>query len=327
MHNLPVIFLMGPTCSGKTALAVELVRRLPLDIVSVDSALVYRGLEIGAARPDAETLAVAPHRLLGFRDPAEPYSAADFREDALREIQAIHARRRIPLLVGGTMLYFRTLVTGLADLPAADANTRADIEAEASRLGWPAMHDKLAEVDPATAARLKPNDSQRIQRALEVWLLTGEPLASLHARDTSVPLSDIGHGPTPAFPYTFQSLAVAPCSRAELHDRIARRFRQMLDDGLVEEVAQLKRRPDLTRELPAIRSVGYRQVWDYLEGNCEYETMIERGIVATRQLAKRQFTWLRRWPELTWLDSDTPDLVNRTEALLAPLVESLLSTR
>lgn len=318
---------MGPTCSGKTALAVELVRRLPLEIVSVDSALVYRGLDIGAARPDAATLAAAPHRLLGIRDPAEPYSAADFRADALREIRDIHDGGRVPLLVGGTMLYFSTLVTGLADLPPADPQVRAEIEAEAKRVGWPALHARLAAVDAVTAARLKPHDSQRIQRALEVWRLTGEPLSQRHARDASVSLSDIGHGPTPAFPYTFRSLAVAPRSRAELHERIARRFRQMLDDGLVEEVARLRRRPDLTRELPAIRSVGYRQVWDYLEGNCEYEGMIERGIVATRQLAKRQFTWLRRWPELTWLDSDDPGLVDHAEALLAPLVESLFSSR
>lgn len=326
MSAPPVIFLMGPTCSGKTALAVELVQRLPLEIINVDSALVYRGLEIGAARPEPEVLSRAPHRLLGFRDPVEPYSAAEFREDALREIRDIHRVGRVPLLVGGTMLYFRALMTGLAQLPSADAALRARLEAEAAASGWPALHRRLAEVDPVTAARLKPNDGQRIQRALEVFMLSGEPLSVHHARQKTVPLSDTAGRPYAAFPYTLQSLAVAPASRALLHERIAQRFRQMLEDGLVNEVEGLRRRGDLNRELPAMKSVGYRQVWDYLEGYYDYTTMVERGIVATRQLAKRQFTWLRGWPSLHWLDSEADGLVAQAEALLAPSLDWVFSS-
>lgn len=321
----PVVFLMGPTCSGKTGAAVELVQRLPLEIINVDSALVYQGLEIGAARPEPEVLARAPHRLLGFLDPAEPYSAARFREDALREIADIHAAGRVPLLVGGTMLYFKALQQGLADLPAADPAVRADIDAIAREHGWPEVHRLLAEVDPETAARLKPNDGQRLQRALEVYRITGEPLSALHRRQQSVALSDTEGGGLPAFPYTANCFALAPASRALLHERIAIRFRAMLEQGLVAEVERLRQRVDLHRELPAIKAVGYRQVWDYLDGRYGYEEMVERGIIATRQLAKRQFTWLRGWPDLEWFDSDAPDLQERLESRLAPLLDSVFS--
>ncbi len=321
----PVVFLMGPTCSGKTGAAVELVQRLPLEIINVDSALVYQGLEIGAARPEPEVLARAPHRLLGFLDPAEPYSAARFRADALREIAEIHAAGRVPLLVGGTMLYFKALQQGLADLPAADPAVRADIDAIAREHGWPEVHRLLAEVDPETAARLKPNDGQRLQRALEVYRITGEPLSTLHRRQQSVALSDTEGGAVPPFPYTTNCFALAPGSRALLHERIASRFRAMLEQGLVAEVERLRQRADLHRELPAIKAVGYRQVWDYLDGRYGYEEMVERGIIATRQLAKRQFTWLRGWPGLQWFDSDAPDLIEQLESRLAPLPDSVFS--
>ncbi len=321
----PVVFLMGPTCSGKTGAAVELVQRLPLEIINVDSALVYQGLDIGAARPEPEVLAKAPHRLLGFLDPAEPYSAARFREDALREIADIHAAGRVPLLVGGTMLYFKALQQGLADLPAADPQVRADIDAIARVRGWPEVHRLLAEVDPETAARLKPNDGQRLQRALEVYRISGEPLSALHRRQQSVALSDTGDGGSRTFPYTTNSFALAPTSRALLHERIAIRFNTMLEQGLVAEVERLRQRADLHRELPAIKAVGYRQVWDYLDGRCGYEEMVERGIIATRQLAKRQFTWLRGWPDLEWFDSDAPGLIEQLESRLAPLLDSVFS--
>lgn len=306
---LPVIFLMGPTAAGKTALAVELVKRLPIEIINVDSALVYRGLNIGAARPDADTLKLAPHRLLGFRDPAEPYSAAEFREDALREISAIHANGNIPLLVGGSMLYFKILQNGLSSLPQANLDLRAKFDAQAAADGWPALHAKLAQVDAATAARLAPNDSQRIQRALEVYELTGIPLSVHHQRQKGgVKLSDNGDEPGSNFPYNTHAFAVSTHSRSTLHHRIEARLTQMFADGLVDEVEQLYRRGDLHRNLPAIRAVGYRQVWDYLAGDYDYDAMRFKALVATRQLAKRQLTWLRSWPDLVWLYSD-----NQTE--------------
>ena len=316
-----VVFLMGPTCSGKTGLAVALHDRLPVSLVNVDSALVYRDLDIGAARPSPEVLARAPHRLLGFRDPATPYSAAAFRADALAEIRDIHEHDQLPLLVGGTMLYFRALQQGLSPLPPADPSVRATLEAEAAELGWPALHERLAKVDPETAARLNPADGQRIQRALEVHLLTGETLSAHHRRQHDVELSDTQNRPADSFPYTVTCLAVAPASRELLHQRIAERFHDMLAAGLVEEVEALRARGDLHRDLPAIKAVGYRQVWDYLDGRYSYDEMVERGIVATRQLAKRQFTWLRGWAGLSWLDSDAPDLVDQAQRLLAPLIE------
>lgn len=295
----PVICLMGPTCSGKTGLAVELVRRFPLEIVSVDSTQVYRGLDIGTAKPDAATRAEAPHRLLDIRDPAEPYSAAEFRDDARAEIEDIHARGRVPLLVGGTMLYFRALLWGLAPLPAADPELRARLEERAEAQGWPALHAELADVDPDTAERLDPRDRQRLQRALEVYELTGIPLSEHHRRhQESVQLSDTHEPQESSFPFRVLHMAVVPEDRAGLHQRIEERFRAMLADGLVDEVAALRDRQDLHPELPALKSVGYRQVWQYLEGELDHARMVERGVVATRQLAKRQLTWLRRWPSL-----------------------------
>lgn len=314
---LPVIFLMGPTCSGKTAAAIALTQRWPVSLVNVDSALVYRGLDIGAGRPSTAELARAPHRLLGFVEPTEAYSAARFRDDALAEIRAIHSERRIPLLVGGTMLYFRALLSGLATLPPANAALRAEMEARAAQQGWPALHRQLATVDPHSAARLNPNDGQRIQRALEVYQLTGESLSALHQRQRAVTLSDTGANGKTAFPYTVSQVALAPASRALLHERIAARFHAMLAQGLVAEVQGLRARGDLHRELPAIKAVGYRQVWDYLDGCYDYDEMVARGIAATRQLAKRQFTWLRGWPELDWFDSDAADLHAALERHLA----------
>lgn len=296
---------MGPTASGKTDLAVSLVERLPFEIISVDSALVYRGMDIGTAKPDAETLARAPHRLIDILDPAEAYSASRFREDALREMADITAAGRIPLLVGGTMLYYRALEQGLSRLPHADAPTRARIEAAAAELGWQAMHDKLAEVDPVAAERIHPNDPQRLSRALEVYELTGRPMSELWQEN----------GP-PALPYRLLKLAVAPTDRAELHERIARRFHLMLEQGLVDEVEALYRRGDLGPELPSIRCVGYRQVWQYLAGELSSAEMSERGIVATRQLAKRQFTWLRSEQRLHWFATFEQRLLEKILKLL-----------
>lgn len=292
--HLPLaVCLMGPTASGKTELAVSLVERLPLDIISVDSVMVYRGMDIGSAKPDPETLVRAPHRLIDIRDPAEAYSAAQFREDALREMGAISAAGRIPLLVGGTMLYFRALLSGLSTLPSANAEIRSRLEAEAEAEGWESLHRRLAKVDVAAATRIHPNDPQRIQRALEVYELTGIPLSQLQRqRQIDQPL-----------PYHIIKLAVAPADRSVLHQRIAARFEQMLRSGLIEEVEALRRRGDLHRDLPALRAVGYRQVWEFLQGHIDYTEMVERGIIATRQLAKRQFTWLRAEQALFLMDS------------------------
>jgi tRNA dimethylallyltransferase len=273
---------MGPTASGKTDLAVSLVEELPCEIISVDSALVYRGMDIGTAKPDAETLARAPHRLIDILDPAESYSAADFSSDALREMAAISAAGKVPLLVGGTMLYFRSLYRGLSTLPAADDSVRRRIEQQAQEQGWQAMHRRLAEVDPQSAARIHANDPQRIQRALEVYEISGESLSAHFARQQQG-----------EFPYRVTQLALVPADRQELHERIRQRFHQMLELGLVSEVETLSARTDLHAELPSMRSVGYRQVLKYLAGDYTYDIMVEKGIIATRQLAKRQLTWLR----------------------------------
>ncbi|WP_455199672.1 tRNA (adenosine(37)-N6)-dimethylallyltransferase MiaA [Kaarinaea lacus] len=291
-HIPPAIFLMGPTASGKTDLAVRLVEDLPCDIISVDSALVYRGMDIGTAKPDADILQKAPHRLIDICDPREAYSAAQFAEDALREMSDIYANGRIPLLVGGTFLYFRALAEGLSPLPAANSELRAQLESEANSVGWAEMHQRLAAVDPETAARIHPNDPQRIQRALEVYEITGETMSSILQRDNSNDL-----------PYNVSKLILAPSDRAVLHERIAIRFNDMLEQGLVEEVRGLYQRGDLHKDLPSIRAVGYRQVWAYLEGELKYDEMIERGIIATRQFAKRQYTWLRSEKEGTWFDA------------------------
>lgn len=278
------IFLMGPTASGKTNLAIHLAQHYPVDIISVDSSMVYCGMDIGTAKPTAAELALAPHRLIDIRDPNQPYSAADFREDALREMAEISARGRIPLLVGGTMLYFKVLKEGLADLPQANATIRAQILAQAQAEGWAAIHQQLAQVDAVTAARLKTTDSQRLQRALEVYYVTGIPLSVWHAQQQKQKQS---------IPYTIQQVALLPKARDVLHQRIEQRFDLMLEQGLIAEVMALKQRGDLHLDLPSMRSVGYRQVWEYLEGFYDYDEMRFRAIVATRQLAKRQHTWLR----------------------------------
>ena len=287
---------MGPTASGKTALAVSLVERFPLEIISVDSALVYRGMNIGTAKPDAATLARAPHHLLDIRDPTDAYSAAAFCDDARRLMADIVARGRVPLLVGGTMLYFRALLRGLDDLPRADAALRKQLEAEAALSGWPALHAELAAVDPVTAARLAPNDSQRIGRALEIFRLTGTPMSALLDRAQS------------ELPYRVLQLALIPPDRAVLHQRIADRFDAMLADGLIDELKSLRQTYALTPDLPAMRAVGYRQAWAYLEGEISLDELRETGIAATRQLAKRQLTWLRSWPDAVALDCLAEDL-------------------
>lgn len=296
----PVIFLMGPTASGKTALAVSLVERFPMDIISVDSAMVYRGMDIGTAKPDAEILKRAPHRLINLLDPSEAYSAGRFREDALREIADIHAKGRIPLLVGGTMLYFRALYQGIAGMPKASPDIRANLEDRASEAGWSALHVELMQLDPDAGARIHPNDSQRIQRALEVYLLSGKTLTDWQREDTS-PLAGM----------RVLHLALAPSDRAVLHARIAERFDLMLAEGFLEEVRGLYARGDLSPALPSMRSVGYRQAWAYLSGEVDVATMREQAIAATRQLAKRQLTWLRSWPEVQWFEAGHEDEVAR----------------
>lgn len=304
-HALPpAIFLMGPTASGKTDLAAALVARLPCEIISVDSALVYRGMDIGTAKPDAALLARAPHRLIDILDPAEAYSAARFRTDALREMAEVTAAGRIPLLVGGTGLYFRALRQGLSDLPGAAPVVRARLEAEAAVLGWEALHQRLRQVDPVAAARIHPNDPQRLQRALEVYELTGRPL------------SELQRGGGAALPYRVVALALAPMERERLHARIHDRFHLMLERGLVAEVEGLYRRGDLGPDKPSIRCVGYRQVWSYLAGEVEYPAMVELGITATRQLAKRQFTWLRSEPDSHGFDSMDAHLLDKVLKLL-----------
>ena len=287
---------MGPTAAGKTGLAVNLVQRLPLEIISVDSALVYRGMDIGTGKPDAATLDLAPHHLIDIRNPTEAYSAAAFRHDALTLMQQITQRGNIPLLVGGTMLYFRALLHGLDDLPQADAAMRAQIEAEAGEQGWPALHAELAQHDPITAARLQPTDAQRIQRALEVFRVSGVPLsAQLTAAHAEL------H-------YRVLQLALIPSDRSILHQRIVARFDAMLDQGLLEELAGLRRQFELHAGMTAMRCVGYRQAWEYLDGAIDHGALRDKGVAATRQLAKRQLTWLRSWPDTVELDCLADDL-------------------
>ncbi|WP_210713017.1 tRNA (adenosine(37)-N6)-dimethylallyltransferase MiaA [Pseudomonas sp. MWU349] len=298
----PAIFLMGPTAAGKTDLAIELTKVLPCELISVDSALVYRGMDIGTAKPSRELLAQFPHRLIDILDPAESYSAADFRTDALAAMADITARGKIPLLVGGTMLYYKALLEGLADMPAADPQVRAELEDEAARLGWQALHDQLAAVDPESAARIHPNDPQRLSRALEVYRVSGLTMTALRQRQLAQS-TEAGASGRIQLPYTVANLAIAPASRQVLHQRIAQRFTQMLEQGFIDEVVALRSRSDLHAGLPSIRAVGYRQVWDHLDGKLTSAEMQERGIIATRQLAKRQFTWLRSWADLQWLDS------------------------
>lgn len=298
----PAIFLMGPTAAGKTDLAIELTKVLPCELISVDSALVYRGMDIGTAKPSKELLAEFPHRLIDILDPAEAYSAADFRRDALQAMADITARGKIPLLVGGTMLYYKALVDGLADMPAADPEVRAQIEEEAARFGWQALHEQLAVIDPESAARIHPNDPQRLSRALEVYRVSGQSMTALRQRQSAQSTEAAASG-LQQLPYTVANLAIAPANRQVLHRRIEQRFTLMLEQGFIDEVVALRERSDLHPGLPSIRAVGYRQVWDYLDGKLTSAEMQERGIIATRQLAKRQFTWLRSWTDLHWLDS------------------------
>lgn len=295
----PVIFLMGPTASGKTSVAVDLVQRLPCEIISVDSALVYRGMDIGTAKPDAVTLAAAPHHLIDIIDPTQSYSAAQFRLDALQLMAEITARGHIPLLVGGTMLYFKALRQGLNDLPQADPAIRASIDRMAAERGWSGVHAELARLDPATAARLNPADAQRIQRALEVCTLSGQTMSSLLEKDTVAEL-----------PYNVHALALLPSDRAALHQRIAERFDIMLAQGLIDEVEQLRRNDELDLSLPSMRCVGYRQAWQYLDGEFGFPELREKGIAATRQLAKRQLTWLRGMEGIVEFDCLERNLTN-----------------
>jgi tRNA dimethylallyltransferase len=295
---LKAIFLMGPTASGKTGAAVYVHSQLPVEIISVDSALVFKGMNIGTAKPDAATLAEAPHHLIDIMPPTDAYSAANFRADALRLMANITARGKIPLLVGGTMLYFKALEGGLSGLPEADQAVRATLDAEAAQIGWPAMHQKLAALDPVTAARLMPNDMQRIQRALEVIALTGETMTDLYAKQTAEVL-----------PYQVLKIALIPSDRKALHARIEARFEQMLQDGFVDEVkALIAEYPDLTPDSTAMRCVGYRQALEHLRGDFDVAELRDRGIFATRQLAKRQLTWLRGMDDVTELDCLQSDL-------------------
>ncbi len=301
--NLPqAIFLMGPTASGKTALAINLRKSLPVELISVDSALIYQGMDIGTAKPTAEEQALAPHRLLDILDPAQAYSAADFRRDALAQMAEITASGRIPLLVGGTMLYFKALLEGLSPLPAADPDVRARIEQQAAEQGWDALHRQLVDIDPVAGARIHPNDPQRLSRALEVFFISGKTLTELTQTSGE------------ALPYQVHQFAIAPASRELLHQRIEQRFHQMLASGFEAEVRALFTRGDLHTEMPSIRCVGYRQMWSYLAGEVSHEEMVYRGICATRQLAKRQMTWLRGWEDICWLNSENPELA-RDEVL------------
>jgi tRNA dimethylallyltransferase len=286
----PLICLMGPTASGKTDLAIAIAESMDCELISVDSALVYRGLDIGSAKPDY------PHHLVDIRDPADAYSAADFVADTNRLADDITARGKIPLLVGGTMLYFKAFLEGLADMPAADPTIRAAIEAEAAAQGWPHIHARLAEIDPAAADRIHPNHSQRLNRALEVYRASGVTLSEWQARQ--------GGKPLPGDRYRILQMAICPLDRAELHRRIALRYEAMMAQGFLQEVEALHARPDLHADLPAIRAVGYRQLWQHLEGECSLAEAVDKGIAATRQLAKRQLTWLRKWPDLQWIYTD-----------------------
>ncbi|WP_028534159.1 tRNA (adenosine(37)-N6)-dimethylallyltransferase MiaA [Paludibacterium yongneupense] len=305
-----VILLMGPTASGKTGLALEIARRFPCEIVSVDSALVYRGMDIGTAKPSAAEQALCPHHLIDIIDPPDAYSAAQFHADANRLIATINARGKHALLVGGTMMYFKALRDGLSALPQADAGLRAEIDREAAILGWPALHARLAALDPVTAARLEPNDAQRIQRALEVCLLAAAPMSQLLER-----------GREQAAVFDALSLALVPAERSWLHARIAERFSQMLEQGFLDEVARLRERwPTLSLQLPSMRCVGYRQAWEFQDGDYDHATFVGKGIAATRQLAKRQLTWIRGMDTLT-LAAEAPDMTSAALSAVASHIE------
>jgi tRNA dimethylallyltransferase len=301
---------MGPTASGKTGLAVELLQRFPVELISVDSALVYRGMDIGTAKPDAATLARAPHHLIDIIDPTQAYSAAHFRSDALRLMADITARGKIPLLVGGTMLYFNALQGGLSNLPQANPDIRARLDDEAREQGWPALHARLAKVDPETAARLEPGDSQRIQRALEVWEISGQPMSALYKQSVSEKL-----------PYNLLKIALIPSDRAVLHQRIAARFDTMLEQGFLKEVVRLRKEyPELTPDTPSMRCVGYRHALQYLDGEFDIAELREKGIAATRQLAKRQLTWLRGMDDIAALDCLDSNLLDSTGELIGQFI-------
>lgn len=303
------ILLMGPTASGKTALALELAQRFPCDIISVDSALIYRGMDIGTAKPSADILRRAPHRLIDIREPQENYSAGEFRRDALEHMRVIAAAGRVPLLVGGTMLYFHVLQRGIAELPRADARQRAALDARAAREGWPALHAELTRLDPQAAARIHPHDPQRIQRALEVHAVTGKPLSELQRAGAVKPI-----------PYRLIKFGLAPAERGVLHEHIAVRFRAMLEAGFLDEVRGLRARPELTAQHASMRSVGYRQLWAYLERGGSLDAAATRAIAATRQFAKRQLTRLRAETEVNWYDSDAPALAEQVGRALATLL-------
>ncbi|MEH6463512.1 MAG: tRNA (adenosine(37)-N6)-dimethylallyltransferase MiaA [Shewanella psychromarinicola] len=286
-----VIFLMGPTASGKTALAIEMATQHNCEIISVDSALIYRDMDIGSAKPSLQELQLAPHKLIDILDPSESYSAADFRRDALLAIEDIVSRGKTPLLVGGTMMYFKALLEGLSPLPAADNGIRQQILAQAQTQGWDALHQELCDIDPVAGERIHPNDPQRLSRALEVYRISGKTMTELTQTKST------------ALPYDVVQFAIAPTDRKILHQLIAKRFNMMLEQGFIEEVARLKARNDLHLELPSMRCVGYRQCWQYLDNEFDHTTMVEKATAATRQLAKRQLTWLRSWPDLQWLES------------------------
>ena len=302
---------MGPTASGKTNLAIELVKKFPFEIISVDSVIVYRDMDIGSAKPSVEELKKAPHHLINIRDPKDAYSAADFRCDALQAIEAIFKKGKIPLLVGGTMLYFKALLSGLSHLPSANLEIRSKLLDQANKFGWQALHKRLKSIDPDSAAHIHPNDVQRIQRALEVFEIAGKTMTQLQKDHIKKPL-----------PYESILIAIAPKDRAILHERIEKRVQKMLHIGLIEEVRTLYERGDLHQKLPVIRSVGYRQVWAYLEGKLSFEEMQQKIVIATRQLAKRQLTWLRRWPNIHWFNSEAEDLVQKVEKFLTDVMQT-----
>lgn len=299
-ESLPTaLFLMGPTASGKTDLAIELCENLPCEIISVDSALIYRGMDIGTAKPSAIELKKAPHKLIDILDPAQSYSVAEFRRDALLAMQESVAKGKIPLLVGGTMMYYKALIDGLSPLPESDQNVRRAIEKQAETSGWDVLHQQLAQIDPTSAKRIHPNDPQRLIRALEVYLLTNRSMTDL-MKTKSAPI-----------PYNIKQFCIAPQDRKVLHQRIAQRFQSMVDNGFQAEVEKLKGRSDLHLDLPSIRCVGYRQMWQHLDGEFDFHEMREKSIAATRQLAKRQLTWLRGWENINPLDTFSTDNLSK----------------
>lgn len=309
INNNTVIFIMGPTAAGKTDIAVKLTDIYPMDIISVDSAMIYRGMDIGTAKPPQNILTHSPHRLINICDPNENYSAAQFCNDAYIEIANIFKLKRIPLLVGGTMMYFKALQQGLSPLPSADDNIRQKILQEAEQLGWIALHKKLKEIDPDSAKRIHPNDPQRLQRALEIYEITQQKPSVIYAEKNKS-----------SFPYRMINIILAPDDREILRERIATRFHNMLQQGFIDEVLQLRARGDLNLNMPSMRSVGYRQVWEYLDGHFTYEEMIEKGIIATRQLAKRQLTWLRTWPDAQWFDSLDEEVFDKINKYIRSLI-------